>query len=147
MTQDPHLTVVPTDPQGVLLHGALQKVLAQPALPEGFRASVLATVLSDRLQEVEARRKLLELEHVRALQQLRAGHVLLQRDTLALIVAGAFAAGACANLAVPWLREAYGLDSAFTMPALALLIGAAAGASVWISRFGKPGVLLRMGQD
>ena len=147
MTDDLHLSIVPSDPDGALLHSALQKALIPPVLPDGFRAHVLANVLNDRLQEVELRRKALEREHAQALQQLRRGHVLLQRDTLALIAACAFAAGACANLAVPWLRDALGLDSAVTMPAIALMIGLIAGASVWVERFGKPGALFGVGQN
>jgi hypothetical protein len=133
MTDDLHLSIVPSDPDGALLHSALQKALIPPVLPDGFRAHVLANVLNDRLQEVELRRKALEREHAQALQ--------------ALIAACAFAAGACANLAVPWLRDALGLDSAVTMPAIALMIGLIAGASVWVERFGKPGALFGVGQN
>ncbi len=147
MTDDPHLCIVPSDPHGALLHSALQKTLAMPPVPGGFRTRVLEQVLGDQLQQVEARRLALELEHARAMQQLRRGHVVLQRDTLALITISAFAAGTCASLAVPWLRDAFGLDSALTIPMIALVIGMATGASVWIERLGKPRALFGMGAD
>jgi len=145
MSLEPRLTVVPPEPTGALLHGALQKALAKPALPEGFRSRVMAKVLDDQLQQLEARRQALELEHANAMQQLRRGHVLLQRDTLALITVSAFAAGTCASLAVPWLRDAFGLDSALTVPMIALVIGCVTGANVWVERFGKPRWLFGVG--
>lgn len=145
MTDDLHLSLVPSDPDGALLHSALQKTLAKPTLPEGFRARVLTQVLNEQVQQLEARRLALELEHARQMQQLRHGHVLLQRDTLALIAVSAFAAGTCASLAVPWLRESLGLDSALTVPLIALVIGLTTGASVWVERFGKPKWLFGVG--
>ena len=145
MSEDIHLFIVPSHPLDTRLHGVLLQALTAPPLPEGFRARVLADVLNDQLLQVEARRLALELEHARAMQQLRHGHVLLQRDTLALITVCAFAAGTCANLAVPWLRDTFGLDSALTVPTIALVIGLATGASAWIERFGKPGTLFGVG--
>lgn len=104
-------------------------------------------VLHEQLQQVEARRLALELEHAEVMRQFRRGHVLLQRDTLALITVCAFAAGTCASLAVPWLQDAFHLDSAVTVPVIALVIGLATGASAWVERFGKPGKLLGVGAD
>jgi hypothetical protein len=147
MSDELHLSIVPSDPLGTRLHDALQKTLTPPPLPEGFHARVLAQVLDDQLQQLEARRLALELEHAKAMQQLRRGHVLLQRDTLALITVFAFAAGTCAHLAVPWINETFNLDSALTVPMIALVIGLATGASAWVERFGKPGKLFGVGQD
>ena len=147
MSNDIQLSVVPSDPPGAQLHGALQRTLKPPPLPEGFRARVFAEVLSDQLDQVEARRLALEVEHARAMRQLRQRHVLLQRDTLALITVCAFAAGTCASLAVPWLRDTFNLDSALTVPTIALVIGLATGASAWVERFGKPDTLFGVGAD
>jgi hypothetical protein len=147
MSDEPHLTIVPSDPLGTRLHEALQQTLAPPLLPEGFRVRVLSQVLDDQLQQVEARRLALELEHFRAMQQLRRGHAQLQRDTLALITVCAFAAGTCAHLAVPWINETFNLDSALTVPMIALVIGLASGASAWVERFGNPGKLFGVGTN
>ena len=147
MSQDPHLSVIPPDPNDQRLHHALQQALIAPALPDGFRARVLAEVLADQLQQVEARRLALELEHAQAMQTLHRGHVLLQRDTLALITVIAFAAGTCASLAVPWLRDVFQIDSAVTVPVMAVVIGLGAGFSAWVERFGKPGRLFGVGAD
>lgn len=147
MSNEVHLSVVSPDPEHLRLHGALQQALTAPPLPEGFRARVMTQVLNEQLQQVEARRLALELEHADAMQKLRRGHVLLQRDTLALITVSAFAAGTCASLAVPWLQEAFHLDSAVTVPLIALVIGLASGASAWVERFGKPGQLFGVGPN
>lgn len=142
----PDLSVVPEDPQGALLHSALQKVLTPPSLPEGFRATVMTEVLADRLAELESRRLALELEHAKALAQMRFGQVRIRRDTLALIAVAAFTAGSCAHLALPWLRANTGMDSAAIAPVLALAIGAVSGLSVWVERIGGWRALLGMRQ-
>ena len=141
MNPETHLSLVPSDARGAVLHSALQKALAPPALPAGFRAKVLAGVMANQLAEMERRRAELELEHDRALAELRRGHVLLRRDTLALIAVSAFAAGSCAHLALPWLRDVAGLDPSYTVPLIALAIGAASGFSVWADRVGLRALL------
>jgi hypothetical protein len=137
----------PSDASSLPVDDALDRTLIAPALPDGFRARVLTAVLCESLRQVEDRRQVLEREHAQALQQLRHGHLLSQRHTLALITASAFAAGACANLALPWLQGNLGLDSAVAIPLIALLIGAATGASVWVERFGRPDTLFDVGSD
>ena len=49
----------------------------------------------------------------------------------------AFAAGACAHVALPWIQSLLGADGAEAMPTLAVLIGVACGASVWWERIGR----------
>jgi ABC-type phosphate transport system auxiliary subunit len=111
------------------LHRALENVFAAPALPTNFRMELRNRILHERMQHLDARRHELEREHTLALEQLRQGHVRLQRDTLAMIVGVAFAAGACAHLALPWLQNLMGVDGAITLPLLAVTVGLAAGAS------------------
>lgn len=116
------------------LHRALEKVFAAPPLPTDFRTELRNRTLHERMQHLEARRNELEREHSLALEQMRRGHVRLQRDTLAMIVGVAFAAGACAHLALPWLQNLMGVDGAITLPLLAVTAGLAAGASFFPSR-------------
>jgi hypothetical protein len=124
-----------------MLDRALASCLVAPQTPAGFRNRVLATILTEQLQEVAQRRQQMEQEHAQELLRLRKGHVLLKRDTLALVAASAFAAGTSVVVALPWLHNQFDLDSALTGPLLALLIGVATGASVWSERFGKSGTL------
>jgi hypothetical protein len=129
------------------LDRALATCIVAPNLPAGFRSHVMAVVLAEQLQDFAVRRRQLEAEHAQELARLRKVHVLLKRDTLAMVTACAFAAGACAQMALPWLHSRFDFDSAMTAPLLALLIGLATGASVWADRFGKTGVFFGMLRD
>ena len=126
------------------LDRALASCLVAPDLPAGFRSRVVAAVLAEQLQELSVRRHQLEAEHAQELVRLRKGYASLKRDTLSLVTACAFAAGACAQVALPWLQSRFDLDSAMAAPLLALLIGLATGAGVWADRFGKTGRLFGM---
>lgn len=132
--------------QDCMLDQVLQKALRAPPLPDGFRAGVLSAVLRDTASDLESRKRALELEYAQALHRLQRGHVRLQRDTLALFLVLAFSAGACANLALPWLQKVLGIDPAVTLSVLALAIGGAAVASVWLDRFARPGWLFGTAQ-
>ncbi len=124
-----------------VLDRALLQALRAPPLPDGFRSGLLSAVLRDATSDLESRKRALELEYAQALQRLQRGHIRLQRDTLALILVIAFTAGACAKLALPWLENVLAIDPAVTLSVLALVIGVAAGASVWLDRFARPGWL------
>jgi len=118
------------------LDRALVAALPPPSLPNSFRTQLMALVQAESLHDLQARRLALEEEHQRALQGLRAGHVQLKRNTLALVVVIAFTAGACANLVLPWLSSATGVDGAIMVPLLALAIGMGTGFRVWWERLG-----------
>ncbi len=125
---------VPTE-QDRALDLALRHALRAPKVPDGFRAQVMHAVLQESVRDLEARKRALDLEHAQARQHLQRSFVRLSRDTLALIVVVAFAAGALANLALPWLQSAMAIDRVVSAPVLALVIGLCAGASVWRDRF------------
>jgi hypothetical protein len=108
------------------LDQALASCILAPDLPERFRSRVVAAVLTEQLESLAVRREQLEFEHARELANLQRSHIVLKRNTLALVAAWAFAAGH------------FELDSVTTAPLLALLIGLATGANVWADRFGKP---------
>ncbi|WP_374675274.1 hypothetical protein [Ideonella sp.] len=97
-----------------------------PAGPAGLRAEVAAAVAQARA------------EHERQLAALRAGHVRLQRHTLAVVVATAFTAGVLAAWALPWARAELGLDLGLLVPGLALAVGMVSGAVAWVDRLGWP---------
>lgn len=118
------------------LDKALRAALPPPQLPGTFRTQLMALLQAQTLNDMELRRNMLEDEHRRALGVLRAGHVQLQRNTLALVVVIAFTAGACANLILPWLSSMTGVSSAVMVPLLALAIGIGTGFRVWWERLG-----------
>jgi hypothetical protein len=113
------------------LDQALARSLAPPPLPEGFRWKLMAAMQQQTLADIAQRRAALEAEHRRLQQDLQQGYVRVRRDTLVLGVAVAFAAGAVATVALPWLQARTGLDAATLMPTLALAVGAATTLGVW----------------
>jgi hypothetical protein len=115
---------------------ALRQIIVPPSLPPGFRSKLMAIASNDGLQ-LETRRFDLAVEHQREIQRLQSGYVQLRRHSLAVVIASTFAAGVCASLLLPWLYRQAGSDLSLTMPLVAAVIGAAAGASIWIERFGR----------
>ncbi|MEI7536936.1 MAG: hypothetical protein WCJ76_06975 [Comamonadaceae bacterium] len=98
---------------------------------------MLMAIIRNDDPDLEARRFYVEVEYQREIQRLQSGYVQLRRHSLAVVIASTFAAGVCASLLVPWLYDQMGSDLSLTMPFVAAVIGAAAGASVWIERFGR----------
>jgi hypothetical protein len=122
------------------LDQALARSLPPPPLPEGFRWQLMVAMQQQAMDDLAARRAELEAEHRRLQQEMQEGYVRVRRDTLVLGVGLAFAAGAVATVALPWLQARTGLDAASLMPMLATLVGAATAVGVWWLRLRKPGV-------
>lgn len=120
------------------LDRALQRALPAPALPEGFRTRLMAALQRQALTDITERRAALEAEHLRLQQQMQRGYVRVRRDTLALGAGLAFASGAVATWALPWLQSCTGLDAATLMPTLALAMGAATTLGVWWLKLRQP---------
>lgn len=134
MNHDPHTL----PPDEVALDRALAAALPPPGLPAGFHARLIAAIQAPADEALAGQRRQLEAEHRREMAALRSGFVRLRRETLAMVLAVAFTAGAVAHWAVPWLQARWGLDLSSLLPALAGLIGLATGAAVWVERFGWP---------
>lgn len=120
------------------LDSALQEALTPPTVPEGFRWKLMAAMQQETLADIAQRRAALEAEHLRLQQQVQAGYVRVRRDTLALGAALAFASGAVATWALPWLQARTGLDAATLMPTLALTVGAVTTLGVWWLKLREP---------
>lgn len=136
---------LPHDDLDKALDRALSRALPQPTLPAGFQASLHAALVNEVTLDLARQRRRLEQEqqeHARHLQALQSGYVRMKRDTLAMVLAVAFSAGAVTHWALPWLHATLGVDLSELVPLLAVAIGMAAGASVWIERFGLPRGLL-----
>lgn len=132
------MVTTPDEPDDVLLDAALGRALAAPRLPEGFNDRLHAAWRAKLAEDLARQRLALEADHARRLEALERGYVRLKRDTLALVLAVAFATGAVAAWALPWLRETYGIDLSSLAPLLAVGIGMGAGALAWIDRLGWP---------
>jgi hypothetical protein len=129
---------LPDDDLDRALDHAIASALPAPPLPVGFHARLQAALADDAAQDLARQRRELEAEHARQLAALQRGFVRIKRDTLVLVLAVAFSAGAVAHWALPWLRQTLAVDLSVLAPLLAVAIGMAAGASVWVERFGLP---------
>lgn len=121
------------------LDQALASALTAPALPPGFHARLHDAVVAEMAGELARQRRALEEEHRRELAALRKGYVRLRRETLAVVLATAFTGGVLVTWAAPWLRAVLGVDLSLLLPLVAVSIGMAVGAGVWVERFGLPG--------
>lgn len=118
------------------LDRALRQIIAPPSVPSGFRSKVMA-MIQDDISDLETRRCALQAQHQREVERLQSGYVQLRRDRLSAVIASTFAMGVCVSSVGPWLYDQVGPDVSLTMPLVAAVIGMAAGASVWIERFGR----------
>jgi hypothetical protein len=125
------------------LDQALAGALVPPALPAGFHARLRDEVVAEMAGELARQRRVLEAQHQRELAALRKGYVRLRRETLAVVLAVAFTGGVLVTWAAPWLRAVLGVDLSLLMPLVAVSLGMAVGAGVWVERFGLPGWLRR----
>ncbi|HEX4050416.1 MAG TPA: hypothetical protein VHY19_06025 [Steroidobacteraceae bacterium] len=127
------------------LDAALTHALIAPDLPAGFRARVklaLTRVAAndvDGIQLTQLRQRL-EREQDQRLNDLQQCYLRLRRRTLAALIGGAFAAGAAAALAMPWLIGHIGPGAPLLLSAIGASLGLAiAFGSWWVG----PGVSLR----
>ena len=133
----------PDDDLNRALDQALARSLPAPTLPAGFHARLQAALADEAVHDLARQRRELEAEHARQLALLQRGYVRMKRDTLAMVLAVAFSAGAVVHWALPWLRETAGIDLSELVPLIAVVIGLVAGASAWVERFGLPSGALR----
>lgn len=144
------MNVLPDDDLNDALDQALERALGRslsaPELPMGFHARLHAMLANEAAQDLARQRRRLEeeqAEHARHMAALQRGYVRMKRDTLAMVLAVAFSAGAVAHWALPRLHATLGIDLSDLVPLLAVAVGMVAGASVWVERFGFPRVWRR----
>jgi hypothetical protein len=127
------------------LDAALSHALVAPDLPAGFRARVQAALTRAAADGADGTalaqlRQGLESEQQQRLAELQEGYLRVRRRTLAALVVGAFAAGAVAAVAMPWLTSHIGPSAPLVMSAIGASMGLAVALVSWIVR---PGVPLR----
>lgn len=109
------------------LDGALGDVLSPPEVPETFRTRLNAALSRAAETDLSSVRERLERERRQQLAELEASYVRVRRGTLGTLIGVAFAAGAAATIAMPWLRAHLGAYTpvAITWGAVALGLGMA----------------------
>jgi hypothetical protein len=96
-------------PEMRTLDAALAAALRPPALPPGFERRLAAALAAAPQTDLDtAGRATLEREHLAKLAELEADYVRLRRRTLGTAIGAAFAAGAAAAVAMPWLQASFG---------------------------------------
>jgi hypothetical protein len=116
------------------LDAALAQALVAPGASSAFRERLRAAIARSDATDFGAQRARLERELREQMAELKRGYVRLQRRTLAAGLGGAFAAGAAAMLALPWLQSHFGAGSIIAVPLVGAVVGLAIGASQVINR-------------
>jgi hypothetical protein len=108
------------------LDAALSRTLRSPRPPLHLTLRVRAAIAQAKDSPLADVRLRFEREQRQKLAELKEQYVWMRRRTLGVMVGGAFAAGAVAALAMPWLTASLGPAA----PALVASAGAAVG--LWI---------------
>ena len=121
------------------LDAALSRALEPPAVTDAFRERVRAALDRSTELDIVALRAQLEAERRQTLAQLDADYIRLRRRTLGAMVGGAFAAGAAAAIALPWMARLVGPDDPLAVSAIGSTIGLGIGLSSWLTLRGDSG--------
>jgi hypothetical protein len=107
------------------LDEALGRAVGTPELPQAFRTRLNAALARTSETDLLSLREQLESERQQQLEELHADYVRVRRGTLGTLIGVAFAAGAAATIAMPWLRAHLGAYTpvALTWGAVALGLG------------------------
>jgi hypothetical protein len=107
------------------LDEALGRAVSTPELPQAFRTRLNAALARTSETDLLSLREQLESERRQQLEELHADYVRVRRGTLGTLIGVAFAAGAAATIAMPWLRAHLGAYTpvALTWGAVALGLG------------------------
>jgi hypothetical protein len=101
-----------TEPRAPSLERALDEALVRslsaPDLPQTFRARLNAALLQTAETDLVSLRERLEGERRQQLQELQDHYIRVRGSTLGTLIGVAFAAGAAATIAMPWLRAHLG---------------------------------------
>jgi hypothetical protein len=91
------------------LDEALGRAVSSPELPHAFRTRLNAALARTSETDLLSRREQLESERRQQLEELEVNYVRVRRSTLGTLMGVAFAAGAAATIAMPWLRAHLGV--------------------------------------
>ena len=107
------------------LDEVLGRALSAPEVPQVFRTRLNAALSRTAETDLVALRERLESERRQQLEELEADYVRVRRGTLGTLIGVAFAGGAAATIAMPWLRAHLGAYTpmAITWGAVALGLG------------------------
>jgi hypothetical protein len=107
------------------LDKALGRTLRAPEIPQAFHARLKAALSRNDETDLLSLRERLESERRQQLESLEEDNVRVRRGTLGTLIGVAFATGAAATIAMPWMRAHLGAFTplAITWGAVALGLG------------------------
>ncbi len=105
------------------LEGALQRALRAPEVPHAFRTRLDAAVSRAAETHWVTTRQRMEKERREQLEKLQAQYVRVRRATLVTLLGSAFAAGAAAVIAMPWLRSHLGVYAPMAIAWSGVVVG------------------------
>lgn len=109
-----------------VLHEALAQALRAPKVPPGFPDRLQAALARAPDADLPTVREQLEQERREQIEALETAYIHVRRSTLGTLIGVAFAAGAAAAVALPWLRVHLGTYT----PAALAWSGIATGAGI-----------------
>lgn len=121
-------------PDGTLeraLDRALRRTLQPPRVSRDFRRCLDAALSRAGEMDLPELRSRLESERREHLARLEAHYVRLTCRTLGVIIGAAFAAGAAATLALPWLQRHVGEDAPLALTSAGAVVSLAIAFLSW----------------
>jgi hypothetical protein len=115
------------------LDGVLARTFSAPRVPEQFRARLAAALVRAADSSNPDARARLEREHRARLEELEQNYVRLRRRTLGTMIGGAFAAGAAAAVALPWVTARLGDYAPLAIASTGAAAGLALGFWSWLT--------------
>ena len=115
------------------LDEALARTFAAPRVPADFGAKLTAALARAADSSSSEARSRLEQEQRQRLAELEQDYVRLKRRTLGTMIGGAFAAGAVAALALPWVTANLGPRAPFAIASAGAVAGLTLGFWSWFS--------------
>jgi predicted phage tail protein len=116
---------------------ALGRVLRPPSVPAQLRTNLQAALARTSRFNISQTRWKLEQEQREKLAEMEESYIKLRRRTLGAMIGGAFAAGAGAAVALPWLTAVVGPSAPVVVASTGTAIGIAIGFWSWLSAHGS----------
>jgi hypothetical protein len=119
------------------LDARLARTLAPPRVPVQFRTQLQAALVRAADSSLSEARSRFEREQRERLVELEQNYVRLRRRTLGIMIGSAFAAGAAAAVALPWLTVKLGPIAPLVIASTGAVVGIWIGVASWLRSGGE----------
>ncbi|HTT01456.1 MAG TPA: hypothetical protein VMG11_05145 [Steroidobacteraceae bacterium] len=116
------------------IDAALTRAIERPQLPAQFRSHLEAALVRAADTKLSDQRTQLEREQRERLAEFETSYVRIRRATLGTMIGGAFAAGAVATFALPWLKASVGSGAPLVLASAGAALGLGIGVASWLQR-------------